>query len=241
MIATESHLSMKPILSSVLLAILCAGCEDPQRTPSPPQSFISPSPAGGLTVNLGDQGPAAAADMATLYQHICLQAFPNDDEAEAVLQKLGAIPLDQAQVAAILHDDPGQGWALSTPTAHYAVTIEAPPFHTCAIRRMTRFGLPTAQPYIAALRDYAAGHGLLMAKPGIIHSQTKSGADEQLIGTPLLAPGSTLPSETSIYVSTNYHGRFSPSVTPEAAGGVGVEIRMAHQILPPRPDPRNGT
>jgi hypothetical protein len=232
---------MKPSATSVLLAVLCAGCEDPQRVSPPPQSYSAPAPAGALTLNFGDQGPAAAAEMATLYQHICLQAFPSDDAAQAVLQPLGAMPLEPSRVADLLHADPGQGWQLSTPVAHYAVTIEAPPFHTCAIRRMTRFGLPTAQPYIAALRDYAAGHGLVMARPAIQHSQTKSGADEQLIGTPLFTPGNRLPSETSIYVSTNTHGHFNPTVTPEAAGGVGVEIRMAHQILPPRPDPRNGT
>ena len=57
------------------------------------------------------------------------------------------------------------------------------------------------------------------------------GANVMLLGTPLMAPGQAQPRETSIYAITNYHGRFDPASAPEAVGGVGVEVRMAHQVL----------
>jgi len=50
-----------------------------------------------------------------------------------------------------------------------------------------------------------------------------------------------VPGDTSIYLSTDLHGHFNPIASPEAVGGTGVEVRMAHQIKVPQPNPRNAT
>jgi hypothetical protein len=50
--------------------------------------------------------------------------------------------------------------------------------------------------------------------------------------TPLLRPGASQPVEISDYAATNYHGGLDPVRMPDTAGGVGLEVRMAHQLVP---------
>ncbi len=211
-----------PALVAVLALL---GCQSP---PAPP-SFAAAS--GGQ-----DQGGGAAADMAALYGRICLDSFPDEPATQAALAASGARQLDAGVTATMLHADPGRAWDVRSPIADYRVTIEDPPFRTCAVRRMTREGLPTALPYLGAVNAYARQHSLGEGRVVQLNQRLpRSGADVQLLSTPLGLPGQTRPTEASLYISTNYHGAVSGSAwgVEDAAGGVGVEIRMAHQILPP--------
>ena len=182
--------------------------------------------AGPLT-----QGPPAAADMAAVYQSICLDGFPSEAGLASALRAYDASPLTGGETMQILHADPGRGWRFRTAFANYTLTVEDPPFNTCALRRMTRMGLPTALPYVQAVKTYAARTSLAVGQMQQLNQHAPQGFDIQILGLPLLAAGDTTPHETSIYVTTNYHGRFDPARAQEAIGGVGVEVRMAHQIL----------
>ncbi len=203
-----------------------AGCAQHGASLSGPGAYAA---AGGVD----DQSLQSAADMAGVYGHVCLDAFPDQAAVSQALQGYNADLMSGGEVMAMLHADPGRGWRIATPTARYVVTIEDPPYNTCAVRRMTRVGLPTARPYIAAMNAYAGRHGLAEAPVVQLNQQMPTGASVQMLGTPLMAAGNPKPAETSMYVSTNYHGRFDTARYPEAAGGVGVEVRMAHQISPP--------
>jgi hypothetical protein len=177
-----------------------------------------------------DQGEAAAGDIARIYERICLAAFPDEARLQNALAASGAIALSPAEVRSMLHEDPGRGWRL--PGTPFTVTVESPPYRTCAVRRMTRAGLPTAKPYLAVLNAYAQQRGLVEGPPQRVGRRLPDGADTVLFGTPLLQAGTARPVETSIYAITNYHGQLDPARFPDAAGGVGVEVRLAHQLVP---------
>jgi hypothetical protein len=171
-----------------------------------------------------------ARDMADLYQRVCLKAFPNRAAVVATLAASQAKKLDAAAAGAALRGDPGSGWQVTTAVAAYQVTIEDPPFNTCAVSRMTPEGMATAVPYIVAVQDYARGKSLLMGQAEPLQQRTADGADVQVLASPLGGDPNKSPSESSMYVTTNYHGRYSGWATPYVEGGNGVEVKMAHHI-----------
>ena len=216
----------------VLIGLACFGC-----SAKPPATTAAVMPAAAPAVEspstfapAAPQDVAAAAEMAGLYRDICLTAFPDLAAMTRALNAHAATPLTAKEVAAYLHADPGQGWQLHSDIARYVVTVEAPPFHTCGVRRMTRSGFPTAKPYVAALRAFAATRSLALGATLPLPRTGADGSNTLIYGTPLLAPGGQGQSETSMYITTNYHGRLNPKVWPETVGGVGVEVRMAHTL-----------
>jgi len=72
--------------------------------------------------------------MIDLYEQACLQAFPNDEAVDKVMTGLGATALSKDQVRIYLHDDPGRGWRFTSTGTTFIVTVEAPPYHACAVR-----------------------------------------------------------------------------------------------------------
>jgi hypothetical protein len=176
------------------------------------------------------QGPEAAEDMAWVYGTICLGAFPAQPAVQAALAGLHATPMTDADTQAALDGDPGRGWRVTTKLAEYTVTIEDPPYNTCAVRRMTRQGLPTALPYIASLQNYARAKSLLMGQLAPLEETLTGGADRQVLATPLGSDPARKPTQSSMYVTTDYHGHYTGRNALDADGGDGVEIKMAHQI-----------
>ncbi len=178
-----------------------------------------------------DQAEAAATEMAQLYQRFCLNAFPDKGALQAELGAAQATPLPAAEVAAILHADHGKGWRVVTPGARYIVTVEDPPYNTCALRRMTRAGLPNADAYVDVVKHYAAARSLTVGEMQMLQRRTPAGASVELMGNPILRSTVAQSHESTIYITTDYHGHFDRLANPEAVGGPGVEVRMAHQIL----------
>jgi hypothetical protein len=216
------HISRSGHLITWGLLVCCA--RQPSMAANPaPQSAPAFHAASG-------QGEDGAKDIALVYERICLAAFPDETKLQAGLAGFKAVELDQAEVQSMLHGDPGRGWRLSgTP---FTVTVEAPPYRTCAVRRMTRDGFPTANPYVAAVNAYSQQHRLQSGPIQQVDRRLPSGADTTLLATPLLRAGTAQPVEISMYVTTNYHGRFDPTRSLDAVGGVGVEVRLAHQLVP---------
>ena len=84
--------------------------------------------------------PASADDPAVvhllgMFAAICLERFPDDAAVQkfAADQKLEVMP--EPRLRHMLGTDPGMGWLESTPRGQYVLTIELPPYHTCAIRK----------------------------------------------------------------------------------------------------------
>ncbi len=103
----------------------------------------------------------AAAELIDLFAGVCLGKFPDDAAVRqfATEKRLAAMPDDT--VRQLLGTDPGQGWFQVTALGRYLLTIELPPYHTCAIRKTD--GAPP---------DFLASFSLLLAT----WAATQSGA-----------------------------------------------------------------
>jgi len=183
-----------------------------------------------------DQPPAGVApavpddELSSLYSAFCLQAFPDESALSALAGQKGAVVLTPAEVTALLHQDPGHGWQLRTATGHYQITIENPPFHTCAIRRMTPSGVAGVQNYIAAVNAYVSAHNGKLANVPPQKGSLPSGISISIYGSSMSAADGAA-TDTFGVVLSNYHSHPPANLTDEAAGGVGVEVRFVHQLL----------
>ena len=160
-----------------------------------------------------------ADELGTLFDQVCLRAFPDDAALDRDATHRHAAALTRARVQDYLHDDPGRGWSYTTALASYIITIEQPPFHACAIRRMTPSGLPGTDRFTAAVNGYVTSrHAALTSMP----RQAMTTAD----GAALTASGQSINradgsvAETFLVIITDYHDR-------------GVEVRYVHQIPSP--------
>jgi hypothetical protein len=211
-------------LGSLIALALLTACA---RHPAP----SAERPSGPPIQTTTGQGHDAANDIARAYDRICLAAFPDEMKLQDELFRLDALTLSPADLHAVLPSDLGRGWRL--PGSAFTVIVESSSTETCTIRRMTRVGLPTAQPYLAVVDAYARSHGLVKGAPRHPARQLPRGADGLSVAIPLSRPGAAHATETSLYEITNYHGRFDAAREPDAVGGAGVEIRLAHQLAPP--------
>ena len=130
--------------------------------------------AGGMMLLAGaalaqDQAQPVSDEFVRLFSSYCLNKFPDDAAmlAQAEADKLD--PLSPAQVKTILHEDQGVGWAIKGAQLQYVLTIEQPPFHTCALRYLSQAPLDGA-PLMAVAKRFveATGHKLL---PPVGHSR----------------------------------------------------------------------
>jgi len=175
--------------------------------------------------------PVDDVEIAELFAAFCLKAFPEPFALDRLAQARSATAMTPDEVKSYLHADPGRGWHLRTAQARYAITIESPPYHACAVRRVTPSGVSTVQHYIDAVKAYVGGRSGTLVNGPPQKTRTPEGVD--IAGYPyalLDASGKT--TETFIVILTNYHGRMSEQYRAEAAGGVGVEVRMVHQFPP---------
>jgi hypothetical protein len=133
------------LLVLVLVAMALPGVPSRAQTPA------APTPAS-----------PAVVEMAAIFEAFCLKAFPDDSAVSQLTKSPGYQALSSQAVAIYLHADPGHGWRFRTTIATYVLTIEDPPYRTCALRRMTGDGFPTAVPFVDAVRRHAALRGQVM-------------------------------------------------------------------------------
>jgi len=100
----------------------------------------SPPPRPGPTqAPPADPQKDAVGELLDLFAAFCLMKFPDDAAAETYGSARGFKPMPPERLRGLLGQDPGVGYLYETGQGTYAVTIERPPFHTCAIRkRFTR-------------------------------------------------------------------------------------------------------
>jgi hypothetical protein len=148
----------------------------------------------------------AAAELIDLFAGVCLGKFPDDAAIRqfATEKQLAAMPDDT--VRQLLGTDPGHGWFHETARGRYLLTIEMPPYHTCAIRKTD-----------SAAPDFLASFSLLLAT----WAATQSGAslrqlppqNAQVGGSPtqvyqwVLDRGPGKPTETLMAFVTNATNR----------------------------------
>ena len=183
-----------------------------------------------LAILLAVQAPAAAPDpkpdprlarMVSLYDRLCLRAFPDDAAVDRVMAAEGATALTPAQVKVTLVDDPGRGWVVPDGDHHLQVMLELPPFHACSVRR----GMGTASvdlaPYRVVADAYASAHGPLPTAPGL--DRDTGGLHIHAVQSARMLPDG---GSDSLMV-------FEQTVTDparRAAGETGTELRLVHQM-----------
>lgn len=174
-----------------------------------------------LAVPQAEPAPADVTTMVALYDEICLQTFPIDEQVDALMAKKGATALTPEQVKVTLRDDPGRGWRLKEGDRTYSIFLELPPFHACSVRAGIGSGTPDLTGYRAATAAFTADHkGFTPQKPmdadmGAIHIHAEAdfralpgGTGEQLM---VIAQTITDPAR-------------------RAKGETGTELRFVHQI-----------
>ena len=164
---------------------------------------------------------AQLAEMIEIYDSVCLRAFPDDAAVDRAMAARRAVPMSDAEVRILLHDDPGRGWTLAGRTARFQLTIEAPPFHACGLRTLTVAGFPDMAPYRALADRFEAGGGYRSFDTqsmdvGNVHTtgageqrQIRSGAEALMV-----------------FLST-------PAGKTRDPARSAVEVRFVHQFAPP--------
>jgi hypothetical protein len=82
-----------------------------------------------------DAKPDAIADALSAFNQICLKRFPDAAAVEDFAARNRLEPVSEQEMREMLGTDLGIGWHQDGPPGPYTVTIELPPYHTCAIRK----------------------------------------------------------------------------------------------------------
>ena len=161
------------------------------------------------------------ASLVSLYDRLCLQAFPDDEAIGKAVEAEGGVRL--ADVRQYLHDDPGIGWALTDGRGQTIVTVEKPPYHACAVRRSLPVETVDLAPFDRAVASFQKTHGKLEKMPPVAFEVN----GQHSIGT---AWARTLPDGGG-----DMHMRFENRPIARGPNIPLLEIRFVHQqAAPPR-------
>ncbi len=165
------------------------------------------------------------SNMATLYEQVCLKAFPDDKAVESLMKAQEARELSPGQIKVTMGNDPARAWELKGGGA--TVWIEFPPFHACSVRWNTS-QVGDLGTYRKAAATYERSRGgfkpmaPIEADQGAIHIHAVG--DQRMLED---------------------HGAESLMVIDQQisdpkrreAGETGVVLRFVHQFAPPPPNP----
>lgn len=103
---------------------------------SPAWAQEAPSPAPQAAPPASDSKPddPRVVDLQRLFSDFCVKKFPDDAALASAVEMAGGTAMTAEEVKARLHDDPGRGWQIAAGEANFNVTLEAPPYHACAVR-----------------------------------------------------------------------------------------------------------
>lgn len=177
-------------------------------------------------MDAGVNQAAQLAEMLSLYDALCLTAFPSDG---ALFQKVVALkdtkPITGAALTDIFRGDPGLAWVYRGKSSRFLIAVEAAPFHACTVRATT-IGFGENKKYRAIADHYEN-------KAGGFHDidlvdQVNGDIRTVLAGERKDNPdGST--EALMILVAT------PASEKLRKAGFTGVDVRLVHQIAVPPP------
>jgi hypothetical protein len=181
--------------------------------------------AGQRPYERPDPAPDAAAQLAemlTLYDEICLKAFPDDAAVARAVEARGGVAMTGAEVKSILHDDPGRGWHIAGKTAPFNLTVEAPPYHACGVRTNTIAGFPSMQPYQDLVARY--GQGRTFQKVGPVNQEV---GGNQSVGAGDMTMRGSLAEGLLVFT-------VQPLPANRAVSGDAIQVRFVHQLVDPR-------
>jgi hypothetical protein len=160
----------------------------------------------------------AAVELIDMFAAVCLLKFPDDAAVRqfAAEKQLAVMPDDI--VRKLLGTDPGQGWIQNTASGRYVLTLELPPYHTCAIRKAGSAAPDFLAAFSLLLGTWAAtqsGASLKQAPP----QNAEVGGSPSQVYRWVLDRGSGKPAETLMALVTKATNR--------------VEVRLVRQIKLP--------
>jgi hypothetical protein len=159
--------------------------------------------------------------MIDLYENICINAFPKDKDVDAAMAQLGATPMTRDEVSIFLHDDPGRGWRVTSGETVFNVTVEAPPYHACAVRVNLDREFADLGRYSELTDAYEKAHGEFFRMPPI-EMDIGSDVHSRAVALQRVTPSGQ---GDSLFYFVN-----SPTAAAAANGAKGVEIRFVHQM-----------
>jgi hypothetical protein len=121
-----------PLLALTMLLALaaCSTAPKPQASSDHVVIAMKPPPA-----DVTEADKKAAGEIVGLFLGPCLGEFPRDAAVESYAKEKGLTPMTEAEIRAVLKQDPGEGWVGKVDSSPYELTLEKPPYHACAIRR----------------------------------------------------------------------------------------------------------
>ena len=94
-----------------------------------------PQPDHGTALGTPLARGSPEGELNALFAAFCLMKFPDAGAADLYARLKGFRLMPEEQLRAILGKDPGTGWLYDGGFGTYAITIEQPPHHACAIRK----------------------------------------------------------------------------------------------------------
>jgi hypothetical protein len=91
----------------------------------------------------------AAAELVEIFAGACLAKFPDDADVRQFAREKQFFAMPEERLRHLLGTDPGEGWIQNGAHGQYLLTIEFPPYHTCAIRVTG----PKAPDFLAGLSE----------------------------------------------------------------------------------------
>jgi hypothetical protein len=161
--------------------------------------------------------------MATLYEQVCLKAFPDDKAVETLMKSQDARELTPEEVKVTMRNDPARGWELKDRGA--TVWVEFPPFHACTVRWNAS--------QVGALDAYrAVADAYETARKGFEPFDALN-ADQGAIHIHMVGERRTLPDRSAESLMVIDQRINDPA--RRATGETGVSLRFVHQLAPPPP------
>lgn len=166
----------------------------------------------------GEASDDAGAQLVDVFGRFCLMRFP--DHADMAEGMGGAVvPLSPQATREFLHDDPGHGWLYKAAEGTYVVTVEDPPYHTCAVRRLYATPPKYRLAYALAVGLWAAAADRGPLQSGASQTVKRNGLTIAMASR-VLPPAAGKGVETFMELRTTYpNGR--------------VEIRLARALAAP--------
>lgn len=158
--------------------------------------------------------------MTSLYDQVCLKAFPDDKAVEALMSTEHAQPYTPEQVKVTMRDDPAEAWELQSGGG--TVWIEFPPFHACSVRWNT--------PQIGDLSEYRSLANKYEHMTGGFSEIAPYDTDQGDIHVHAIGEQRVLPDgrRESLFI----YDQHITNAKRRAAGETGVVLRFVHQFAP---------
>jgi hypothetical protein len=208
---------MPRLLPFAIFGTALAGCANTpaQTTAAPPANPSGPTIFISKDIKTDKPGML----LVDVFGRTCLKRFPDQEITQGELAPVHELGPDG--VRRYLHNDPGRAWQLDADGGTYIVTVEAPPFSACAVRRSYPTPAQTEFGFQLLTQAWAINEhlGPMQIAPPAHMERDGLAMDAQVMGTPA-TPGH--PRQVFMNITTH-----NPDGTTES--------RLVRQIPPQGP------